>query len=112
VRVQVKKTMRAIKHVLTERFYTWEDARELAKQDPEIDLSGKGPTYIPLAGDDFVEEYVGEEPEAMTEGQPAEERRAGEETREAIDIQGRASPHPTVSEPEIASETTSATHKS
>ncbi|TLD09204.1 uncharacterized protein PgNI_07544 [Pyricularia grisea] len=43
----VKQTMRAIKHVLTERYYTWEDARKLAMEDPEINLSGKGPIYTP-----------------------------------------------------------------
>lgn len=44
---QVNKTMQAIKHVLTERFYAWEDARKLAMEDPEINLSGKGPIYTP-----------------------------------------------------------------
>ncbi|ROT38605.1 MRP-L47-domain-containing protein [Sodiomyces alkalinus F11] len=44
----VKRTMKAIKHVLTERYYLWEDAYELAKQDPEINLSGKGEAYTPL----------------------------------------------------------------
>ncbi|TLS28770.1 hypothetical protein PpBr36_01770 [Pyricularia pennisetigena] len=43
----VNKTMQAIKHVLTERFYAWEDARKLAMEDPEINLSGKGPIYTP-----------------------------------------------------------------
>lgn len=37
--LQVKKTMTSIRHVLTERFYTWEDAVELAKKDPEINLA-------------------------------------------------------------------------
>ena len=43
----VKKTMRGIKHVLTERYYSWEDARVRAESDPEIDLSGNGPVYTP-----------------------------------------------------------------
>ncbi|KAJ0167689.1 54S ribosomal protein L4, mitochondrial [Colletotrichum tanaceti] len=47
----VVTTMKAIKHVLTERFYVWEDARKLAEEDPEIDLSGEksgeGEVYIP-----------------------------------------------------------------
>ena len=30
--------MRAIKHVLTERWYAWEDARKLAKRDPGVNL--------------------------------------------------------------------------
>ena len=28
--------MRAIKHVLTERWYSWEDARKLAAEDPQL----------------------------------------------------------------------------
>lgn len=41
--------MRGIKHVLTERFYTWEDAVTLAQTDPEIDLTGEGPAFRPAA---------------------------------------------------------------
>ncbi|KAL0471450.1 50S ribosomal protein L4 [Neurospora intermedia] len=43
----VKQTMRGIKHVLTERFYAWEDAVKLAEQDPEIDLSNPENPYKP-----------------------------------------------------------------
>ncbi|KAH6690366.1 50S ribosomal protein L4 [Plectosphaerella plurivora] len=43
----VQTTMKAIKHVLTERYYAWEDAYQLAHEDPEINLSGKGPAYKP-----------------------------------------------------------------
>ena len=45
----IRKTMRAIKHTLTERWYVWEDARKLAQDDPEIVLSeyGHGPIYRP-----------------------------------------------------------------
>ena len=50
--------MRRIKHVLTERQYAWEDAVKLAKTDPEIDLSGKGPLYQPA---EFYEDPVAEE---------------------------------------------------
>lgn len=45
--------MRGIKHVLTERFYAWEDAVKLAESDPEIDLSGKGRAFTPK---EFLEE--------------------------------------------------------
>ncbi|EHK22391.1 uncharacterized protein TRIVIDRAFT_149553 [Trichoderma virens Gv29-8] len=46
----VTKTMRAIKHALTERFYTWQDAVEVAKSDPEINLEGgEGQVYTPSA---------------------------------------------------------------
>jgi large subunit ribosomal protein L47 len=40
--------MRSIKHALTERFYAWEDAVKLAKDDPEVDLSGEGNAYTPM----------------------------------------------------------------
>ena len=45
--------MRAIKHALTERFYTWEDAVEVAMSDPEIDfIGGEGQVYKPSAYED------------------------------------------------------------
>ncbi|KAG5949586.1 hypothetical protein E4U60_003733 [Claviceps pazoutovae] len=46
---EVQSTMRAIKHALTERYYTWQDAVEVAKSDPEIDLEAKdGKVYKPM----------------------------------------------------------------
>lgn len=36
--LQVKATMKAIKHTLTERWYAWENARWAAMEDPSIDL--------------------------------------------------------------------------
>lgn len=56
--LQVRWTQRAIKQVLTERFYSWEEAEKLAKTDPEIDLSGNGPIYTPS---DFIDEGVVDE---------------------------------------------------
>lgn len=46
---EVKLTQRAIKHVLTERWYAWEDARKIAASDPEVNLapSGSEPAYNP-----------------------------------------------------------------
>lgn len=48
---QIKKTMKSIKFVLTERFYTWENAREAAMQDEEIDMyadiDNGGVAYLP-----------------------------------------------------------------
>ena len=35
----VRITQRAIKHALTERYYSWEDARRVAKDDPTVDLT-------------------------------------------------------------------------
>ena len=44
---QVRHTMRAIKHVLTERYYAWQEASKLARSDPEVNLTGEGPVLIP-----------------------------------------------------------------
>ncbi|KAF2971149.1 hypothetical protein GQX73_g2473 [Xylaria multiplex] len=44
---QVRKTMRSIKHALTERWYLWEDARKLAETDPEVDLSNVRSPFKP-----------------------------------------------------------------
>ncbi len=60
----MRRTQRAIKQVLSERYYSWRDAEVLAKNDPEIDLSGEGPAYNPS---NFVEEYVPAEEEASAE---------------------------------------------
>lgn len=43
---------------MTERYYSWRDAENIANDDPEVNLSGEGPTYIPS---DFVEEDIMEE---------------------------------------------------
>ncbi|KAK7704937.1 54S ribosomal protein L4 mitochondrial [Diaporthe eres] len=59
--MEVRKTQAAIKHALTERFYAWEDARKLAQQDPEVDLSGVGPAYTPEGSHLESEEAAWEE---------------------------------------------------
>ncbi|KAK3987813.1 mitochondrial 39-S ribosomal protein L47 (MRP-L47)-domain-containing protein [Cladorrhinum sp. PSN332] len=71
---EVKLTMRNIKHCLTERFYAWEDAVELAKNDPEVDLTGKGPAFTPSQ---YLEEDASFE-EATEQG-------AAFESAEAVD---------------------------
>jgi len=43
----VRWTQRGIKHVLTERYYSWQEAKQLAKDDPEIEFSEKGAIYTP-----------------------------------------------------------------
>ena len=40
-------TQRAIKHALTERWYAWEDARKLARDDPEINVRRRRRLYTP-----------------------------------------------------------------
>jgi len=52
--------MKSIKHALTERYYTWEDAVKLAETDPEIDLLGDGPVFKPSEAFE-EEEYIQEE---------------------------------------------------
>ncbi|KAF5009471.1 hypothetical protein FDECE_4306 [Fusarium decemcellulare] len=53
---EVMKTQRAIKHALTERFYTWQDAVDVAMEDPEINMEGAaGQVYTPSAYEDEVE---------------------------------------------------------
>ncbi|MCJ1368097.1 54S ribosomal protein L4 mitochondrial [Acarospora aff. strigata] len=43
----VRRTQRAIKHALTERFYAWQSARGIAATDPEIDLTAaEGGAYV------------------------------------------------------------------
>ncbi|KAH6631667.1 54S ribosomal protein L4, mitochondrial [Chaetomium tenue] len=70
----VRQTMRSIKHVLTERFYTWEDAIKVAEKDPEVDLTGNGPAFTPS---NFLEDSD----VAATEG----EQQAAEATEEAVE---------------------------
>ncbi|KAI9678441.1 MAG: 54S ribosomal protein L4 mitochondrial [Trizodia sp. TS-e1964] len=55
----VRLTQRAIKHVLTERFYAWEEARKLARHDEEITLTGDQPAYKPK---DFEDNLHDENP--------------------------------------------------
>ena len=73
----MRLTQRAIKQVLTERYYSWRDAETIAKDDPEINLSGNGPVYTPT---DLVEEDVLEEdiPEPVLESELEPEVKAEE----------------------------------
>lgn len=62
------KTQRAIKHALTERFYTWQDAVEVAANDPEINLKGaKGKVYNPSAYEEEMETAEWTQPETQAE---------------------------------------------
>lgn len=53
--IAVRRTQRAIKQVLTERYYSWRDAEVVARNDPEIDFSGNGPLFTPS---EFVDEDI------------------------------------------------------
>ena len=58
--------MRAIKQVLTERYYSWQDAEKLAKEDPEFDFSGNGPLWTP---GDYLEDVSEENMEFESEAE-------------------------------------------
>ncbi|OIW32153.1 MRP-L47-domain-containing protein [Coniochaeta ligniaria NRRL 30616] len=78
---EIVKTMKSIRHVLTERYYLWEDALDLAKEDPEINLSGEGQVYTPeefLVEEDHVEEVSQEEFEKLKAGELPESLEQGE----------------------------------
>lgn len=65
--------MRGIKHVLTERFYAYEDAVKLAEQDPEIDLSNPENPYKPstfLEAEETAEGAEASEAQTSTEIDP------------------------------------------
>ncbi|KAI5271773.1 MRP-L47-domain-containing protein [Aureobasidium subglaciale] len=64
---QVKLTQRAIKHVLTERWYAWEDARMLAEQDPSVNLYPDPGERSYTPDQDAFEEY--EEPQEVVSAQ-------------------------------------------
>jgi large subunit ribosomal protein L47 len=61
---------------LTERYYAWRDAEAIAKNDPEIDLSGNRPIYTPS---DFLEEEAELEQTGL-ESQVRSEQNASLET--------------------------------
>ncbi|KAK0629786.1 mitochondrial 39-S ribosomal protein L47 (MRP-L47)-domain-containing protein [Bombardia bombarda] len=75
--VEVRRTMRAIKHVLTERFYTWEDAVKLAETDPEVNLTGNGEAYTPT---EYLEEQHLSEEEPVPEEEEGAKKEAGAAT--------------------------------
>ncbi|KAA6412100.1 MAG: 50s ribosomal l4 [Lasallia pustulata] len=59
---EVRMTQRAIKHALTERWYAWEDARKLARDDPEINVRRRRRLYTPQVMEDTLSEGEVEEP--------------------------------------------------
>lgn len=73
--------MKSIKHALTERYYTWEDAVDVAREDPEINMDGaEGEAYNPGTFEEdvevkgFVEEGATESADGKSSkpvGQPA-----------------------------------------
>ncbi|KAK1997165.1 MRP-L47-domain-containing protein [Colletotrichum falcatum] len=91
----VVTTMKAIKHVLTERFYVWEDARRLAEQDPEVDLSSEVEPYKPRSGyeeDVPSNKYLAEDAEAAAVDSPVVEAPPAEPETEKEEAAPQAKP--------------------
>lgn len=92
--------MRAIKHALTERFYTWEDAVKLAENDPEVNLKGDGPAFTPSQ---YLEEGEGGAETAAEGEQEAAE--SAEKTAEKAEQTMTPAPDPaTIPSPQAQSE--------
>lgn len=72
--------------MLTERYYSWEDSRKLARDDPEIDLSGDGQAYTPSGMTD--EELLEEEEYTEEELAAAEKEWAESEAAQASKPEG------------------------
>ncbi|KAI9871237.1 MAG: 54S ribosomal protein L4 mitochondrial [Pleopsidium flavum] len=67
---KVRRTQRAIKHALTERYYAWEDARKVAQTDPEVDLESiTGPAYVSQDFEEDAEVNEGQERAHEIEGE-------------------------------------------
>lgn len=78
----IKDTMKAIRHTLIERWYAWENARQAALDDPEVDLSGQGEAYNPQVVEDDMYEEASEETNPTTSAQsPAGKANAGQSTK-------------------------------
>ncbi len=81
--------MGAIKHVLTERYYVWEDAVDAAQDDPEIDLSGAGPVFTPL---EYLEDEASSEQSTEGTGVPEPQPKGQGNLREQGDAKATPSP--------------------
>lgn len=74
--------MRAIKHALTERYYTWQDAIDVAMSDPEIDMHAEdGQVYKPSAYEEDVAAEENWAEEKITEQEPVKAEKSPEATR-------------------------------
>ena len=84
--------MRGIKQALTERWYSWEDARVLARDDAEIQFKEGGVQHTPQ---DFEEGSYASMVEAATEGAEAAEQ----DTSNGNAEEELPKSHPVVTEP-------------
>ncbi|KAI1634954.1 mitochondrial 39-S ribosomal protein L47 (MRP-L47)-domain-containing protein [Biscogniauxia mediterranea] len=92
---EVRKTMKSIKHTLTERFYLWEDARVLAEKDSEIDLGNPEQPYTPGLGSDYLEDTG-----AAAAGEPEAEEVALEKGEREILAEEEPEPKTSTPQPE------------
>lgn len=69
----VKYTMDNIRATLIERWDAYNDALELARVDPSVDLSGNGPAYTPSPYEED-ELYEDDVPEKLALPEDQEER--------------------------------------
>jgi large subunit ribosomal protein L47 len=92
--------MRSIRHALTERFYAWEDAVKLAKNDPEVNLSGEGNAYTPL---EYLEEANSFEEGDGTGEAKGEQKSLGDHGENAarVDPSALSSPKPPQARPSV-----------
>lgn len=100
----MRRTQRAIKQVLTERYYSWQEAEKLAREDPEIDFSGNVPLYT---SEDFIEEETEEVAEgelAVDEGQERQTIAALEAREKDLPLEPETKKEDATLQPEVKQE--------
>ncbi|KAI1646049.1 MRP-L47-domain-containing protein [Daldinia loculata] len=98
--LEVRKTMKSIKHALTERYYVWEDARKLAETDPEIDLANTNRPYTPSSYfDEDVKEAEPVEEQKEVQQEASSEQQEGSEKSAAENVDPSTLP-PSATEPQ------------
>ena len=56
-KIQVRETQRSIKHALTERYYAWQEAVDIARKDERYNMTAEGPI---LSNEEVLEEEEGD----------------------------------------------------
>ncbi|KAI1807150.1 MRP-L47-domain-containing protein [Daldinia bambusicola] len=97
---EVRKTMKSIKHALTERFYVWEDARKLAETDPEIDLTNTERPYIPSSYLDEEIQSTAPVEEVQQEASEQEQQQQQESEKPAAETVDPSTLPPSAAEPQ------------
>ncbi|KAK7541992.1 mitochondrial 54S ribosomal protein uL29m [Phyllosticta citribraziliensis] len=91
----VKDTMKAIRHTLIERWYAWENARQAALDDPEVNLSGHGEAYNPQVVEDGEYDELAEEAFEETNPTTSSQSPAAAENAKAAQSKKPESSHQT-----------------